>query len=142
MRVLCSACLLGVSCRYDGTGEPSQNVSVLLESHELIPVCPEQLGGLPTPRTPCEIRNSRVISRDGWDRTEPFKKGAQEAVRLYHMLGCRAAILKSKSPSCGKGLIYDGAFSGALVSGNGVLAQMLLDEGITVYTQEDLPPKL
>lgn len=142
MRLLCSACLLGVSCRHDGTGKLSQKVTALLEGHELVPVCPEQLGGLPTPRTPCEIRNTRVISRDGFDRTEAFTKGAQEAVRLYHMLGCRAAILKDKSPSCGKGLIYDGAFSGALVSGNGVLAQRLLDEGIRVYTQEDLPPKL
>ena len=142
MKLLCSACLLGVSCRYDGTGKPSQNVAALLENHELIPVCPEQLGGLPTPRTPCEIRDSHVISRDGRDRTEAFIKGAQEAVRLYHMLGCQASILKSESPSCGKGLIHDGTFSGALVSGNGVLAQMLLDEGIKVYTQEDLPPKL
>lgn len=142
MKLLCSACLLGVSCRYDGTGIPSQKVTALLESHELVPVCPEQLGGLPTPRTPCEIRGTRVISRDGFDRTEAFIKGAQEAVRLYYLFGCQAAILKDKSPSCGKGLIYDGAFSGALVSGNGVLAQKLLDEGIRVYTQEDLPPKL
>ena len=141
MKLLCSACLLGVSCRYDGKSIPAAEITALLERHELLPICPEQLGGLPTPRTPCEIRGGIIISRDGKDMTESFDKGAEEALRLYHLFGCQGAILKSRSPSCGKGLIYDGAFSGTLVSGNGILAQMLLDEGITVYTEEDFPPK-
>jgi uncharacterized protein YbbK (DUF523 family) len=138
VRLLCSACLLGVSCRYDGRSKLASEVNALLKRHELIPVCPEQLGGLPTPRPPCEIRDAIVISRDGQYKTEAFKRGAEEALRLYHLFGCQAAILKSRSPSCGKGLIYDGTFSGTLISGNGVFAQMLLDEGIAVYTEEGI----
>ena len=137
MRLLCSACLLGVSCRYDGKSKPSAKVTALLERHDLIPVCPEQLGGLSTPRPPCEIRGGIVFSREGEDRTEAFQKGAEESLRLCHLFNCRAAILKSRSPSCGKGLIYDGTFSGTLISGNGLLAQMLIDEGIAVFTEED-----
>ncbi len=142
MRLLCSACLLGVSCRYDGGSKPAAALTALLENHVLIPVCPEQLGGLPTPRPPCEIWDGKVVGWDGLDRTEAFRKGAEEALRLYQLFGCRAAILKSRSPSCGKGLIHDGTFTGALVSGSGVLAQMLLNEGIAVYSEDDLPVKL
>lgn len=139
MKLLCSACLLGVNCRYDGKSKPVAEVTAQLKNHDLIPVCPEQLGGLPTPRLPCEIRGGIVISREGHDKTEAFQRGAQEALRLYHLFSCQAAILKSHSPSCGKGLIYDGIFSGNLVSGNGFFAQMLLDEGVAVYTEEDIP---
>lgn len=138
MRILCSACLLGVRCRYDGQGKESEAVRQLLGRHELVPVCPEQLGGLPTPRPPCERgADGRVRSRGGEDRTEAFVMGAEEALRIFRLTGCEAAILKARSPSCGKGLIYDGTFSGALTQGNGALAQRLLHEGIPVYTEDD-----
>ncbi len=141
MKILCSACLLGTCCRYDGQGKPSAKVAALLKDHELIPVCPEQLGGLPTPRPPCEMQlDGRVLSRDGEDKSAHFHRGAQEALQLLRLTKCDMALLKARSPSCGKGLIYDGSFTGSLKPGNGVFAQLLADEGIAVYTEEeDLP---
>ena len=138
MRILCSACLLGAHCRYDGQGKPSQRVMALLKDHQLVPVCPEQLGGLPTPRPPCEMQgDSCILSRPGDDKTAEFARGAEEALMLLRLTGCEAALLKARSPSCGKGMIYDGSFSGTLKPGNGVFAQKLVDEGIPVFTEED-----
>lgn len=137
MRIMVSACLLGVPCRYDGGSKAAPRVLALRDDHELIPVCPEQLGGLATPRPPCEISQGRVINARGEDRTAPFLQGAQEALRLFRLLQCRAAILKSRSPSCGKGLVYDATFSKTLVSGNGLFTQLLLDEGVRVFQEED-----
>lgn len=141
MKILCSACLLGLRCRYNGEAKPSESVLALLERHELIPVCPEQLGGLPTPRPPCERgADGRVRDKAGEDRTAAFERGAEETLTILRLTGCRAAILKAKSPSCGKGMIYDGSFTASLTPGNGSLAQKLLDEGLPVYTEEDLLP--
>lgn len=138
MRILCSACLLGVRCRYDGSGKQSGRVMELLKDHALVPVCPEQLGGLPTPRPPCEMQGGgRVISKLGDDKSTEFTRGAEEALMLFRLTGCEAALLKARSPSCGKGIIYDGSFSGTLKPGNGVFAQKLVNEGIPVYTEED-----
>ncbi len=138
MRILCSACLLGARCRYDGQGKPTQRVMELLKDHQLVPVCPEQLGGLPTPRPPCELQGDRrVLSRQGDDNSAEFTRGAEEAIRLFKLTGCEAALLKARSPSCGKGMIYDGNFSGTLKPGNGVFAQKLVNEVIPVYTEED-----
>ena len=138
MRILVSACLLGVCCRYDGQSKACPAVLELLKDHELIPVCPEQLGGLPTPRPPAEIQGDRVINREGIDVTAQYKKGAEEAARLYQLLRCDCAVLKARSPSCGCGEIYDGSFSGALISGNGITAQALNRLGIRVLTEETL----
>ena len=141
MRILCSACLLGARCRYDGSGKQSDRVMELLKDHDLIPVCPEQLGGLPTPRPPCEMQgDGRVLNRQGDDKTAGFARGAEEALMLLRLTGCEAALLKARSPSCGKGMIYDGSFSGTLQPGNGVFAQRLIDQGIPVYTEEDNLP--
>ena len=143
MRILCSACLLGARCRYNGEGKPSQRVLALLKDHELIPVCPEQLGGLPTPRPPCEMQeDGRVQNKQGADQSAGFTRGAEEAMMLFNLTGCDAALLKARSPSCGKGMIYDGSFSGTLKPGNGVFAQRLIDEGVPVYTEEDDLPFL
>ena len=143
MRILCSACLLGARCRYNGEGKPSQRVLALLKDHELVPVCPEQLGGLSTPRPPCEMQgDGRVISKPGNDKSAEFTRGAEEALMLLRLTGCEAALLKARSPSCGKGMIYDGSFSGTLKPGNGVFAQRLIDEGVPVYTEEDDLPFL
>ena len=138
MRILISACLLGVSCRYDGKSRACPEAVRLLENHELIPVCPEQLGGLPTPRPPAEIQNGQVVSRTGDDVTAAYRRGAEETLRLCRLAGCRAAVLKANSPSCGCGQVHDGSFSGALVPGSGITAQLLKDHGVRVLTEEDL----
>ena len=137
MRILVSACLLGVCCRYDGKSKVSEAVLRLKEQHELIPVCPEQLGGLSTPRPPSEMLGGRVINCQGQDVTAPYEKGAAETLRLYRLLQCDAALLKARSPSCGHGQVYDGTFSGALVSGDGVTTRLLRENGIPVLTEED-----
>ena len=134
-----SACLLGVCCRYDGQSKADDRVLSLMGKHGLIPVCPEQLGGLPTPRCPCEIRGGRVIAGDGTDRTAEYEKGADEALRLYRLFGCEAAVLKAKSPSCGAGQVYDGTFSGRLTRGSGVTARRLMENGVPVYTEKNFP---
>lgn len=139
MRLLVSACLLGCACRYDGGGKPCGAVLALQGAHELIPVCPEQLGGLPTPRPPAERQGDRVVNRLGQDVTEEYLRGAQEALRLCRALKCDAAILKARSPSCGCGQIYDGSFSSALIPGDGVTAALLKENGIPVWMEEDLP---
>ena len=133
-RILVSACLLGVCCRYDGRGNPSAQVLDLLnrDDLELIPVCPEQLGGLPTPRLPSERVEDRIINRAGEDVTDQFQRGASEALRLARSYGCDVAVLKERSPSCGCGRIYDGSFTGTLTEGNGVTTELLLSAGIQV----------
>jgi len=136
MKILVSACLLGVCCRYDGKSKPCQSVLDLAKKHELIPVCPEQLGGLSTPRPPAEIQGEYVRKADGGDVTAQYKKGALEAARLYELLDCDLAILKARSPSCGSGMIYDGSFSGKLTAGNGITAGLFLEKNIPVFTEE------
>lgn len=107
MTILVSACLLGTACRYDGRSKADAAVTALLARHALIPVCGEIFGGLPTPRTPAERRGARVMTKDGRDVTDAYRRGAEEVVRLARLYGARAAILKERSPSCGSGEIYD-----------------------------------
>ena len=137
MRILVSACLLGVCCRYDGKSKPSESIIALSKEHQLIPVCPEQLGGLPTPRPPAERQGDFIRKQDGGDVTKEYQKGAREAARLYDLLNCDCAILKSRSPSCGKGVIYDGSFTGAFREGDGATAQLLMERGIPVFSDEE-----
>lgn len=138
--ILVSACLLGLPCRYDGTEKGHPDVISLLTRDDLtlIPVCPEQLGGLPTPRPPAERHGDRVISRDGADVTEQYRRGAQQTLRLAQMYGCDCAVLKERSPSCGAGQIYDGSFSGMLTEGDGVTAELLRRHGIAVLGESRL----
>lgn len=135
--VLISACLLGVPCRYDGGEKIHPLAPMLAQGCHLLPVCPEQLGGLPTPRTPAERRGERVVTRDGRDVTAAYRRGAQAALRLCRLCGCETAVLKARSPSCGCGRIYDGSFSGALIPGDGVAAALLKENGVCVMTEED-----
>ncbi len=137
MRILVSACLLGLCCRYDGKSKPSQRVLQLTEKHQLIPVCPEQLGGLPTPRPPAEMQDGRVVNRLGLDVTAQYEKGAAETVRLCELFHCEAAVLKARSPSCGSEAVYDGTFSGRLIPGQGVAARLLTARGIPVLSEEN-----
>ena len=132
MTILVSACLLGCPCRYDGTAKADPRVMALMERHTLIPVCPEQLGGLPTPRLPSERREGGVFDRGGKDVTVRYRQGAEEVLRLARLYGCTHAVLKERSPSCGSVQIYNGSFSHVLVPGSGVAAELLAQNGITV----------
>ena len=141
MKLLISACLLGLPCRYDGASKPLSEAALgrLRGRFELVPVCPEQLGGLPTPRTPSERQEDRVIMRDGTDVTAAYDRGARVACALAMQTGAEAALLKARSPSCGSGEVYDGTFTGTLTSGDGVTAERLKALGIPVYTEETFP---
>ena len=138
MKVLVSACLLGAACRYDGQSKAYPLVDELCRCHQVVPVCPEQLGGLPTPRTPSERQGDRVMTKEGGDVTEQYLRGAEEAVRLAQKLGCTVALLKERSPSCGSGEIYDGTFTGTLTGGYGTAAEALRNAGIRVIGESEL----
>ncbi|WPX09681.1 DUF523 domain-containing protein [Anaerocellum danielii] len=130
---LISSCLIGLNTKYDGENNLREEVVERLKNeYILIPICPEQLGGLPTPRNPCEIKNGRVIDIEGRDFTDNFYKGAYEALKLAKFFDVQIAFLKSKSPSCGCGKIYDGSFSGKLVEGNGITTVVFMQNGIKV----------
>ena len=136
-KILVSACLAGEYCRWDGSTNLVPEIKSLVDSGNAVVVCPEELGGLPTPRLPSERIGGRVVSSDGRDVTAEFRYGAEEALWVCKEEGCRLAILKAKSPSCGKGIIHNGLFDGGLVQGNGVTAQLLMESGIAVMTEQE-----
>ena len=138
MNILVSACLLGVHCRYDGNGVLQEEIKQLSKEHHLIPVCPEIFGGLATPRDPAERIGECVITKKGEDVTAQYTKGAEEVLQLCKFYDCHCAILKERSPSCGYGKIYDGAFCGTLIEGNGVTAQLLADYGVEIYGESKI----
>ena len=136
MNILVSACLLGTPCRYDGTGKLEPALERLrTQGHTLVPVCPEVLGGLPTPRPPAERQSD---GQEGGDVTAEYRAGAERALELARAHGCTLAMLKERSPSCGRGQIYDGTFSHTLIPGSGVAAQLLEPQGIPVYGESRL----
>ena len=137
--VLISACLLGFECKYCGGSNklPERQLAALGECFRLIPACPETAGGLPTPRDPSERLGDKVVSNQGRDVTAQYQKGAETALWLARRYDCKAALLKEKSPSCGSGQIYDGSFTGTLIPGDGVAAQMLKEEGLIVFGESD-----
>lgn len=135
--VLVSACLAGLATRYDGGSTPCETVLELVRQGRALPVCPEQLGGLPTPREPLELRDGRVYDRDGNEFTESFRLGAEQGLKLARLAGCTTGVLKSGSPSCGAGTVHDGTFTGTKIPGNGVFAGLLLAHGIRVLTELD-----
>lgn len=138
MKILVSSCLLGVECRYCGTGYPQNKVIELQKKHILIPICPEQLGGLPTPRQSVELVKNEAGDKFGVNYTESFRKGANETLKIAQLLGIKYAILKVNSPSCGFGRIYDGTFSGKLNEGNGVTANLLSQNGIRIFNEKTI----
>ncbi|HIX13801.1 MAG TPA: DUF523 domain-containing protein [Candidatus Anaerofilum faecale] len=137
-KILVSACLLGVRCRYDGRSVPCEALLQRLGELEAVPVCPEILGGLPTPRTPAERQDGRVVAKDGRDVTAQYRRGAGETLRLARLFGCRYALLKERSPSCGCGAIYDGSFTGTLTGGDGTAAELLCANGVQVFGETRL----
>ena len=138
--LLISACLLGVACRYDGASRPLDPAALaaLRERFQLIPVCPETLGGLPTPRPPAECIGDAVRTSSGEDVTAQYARGAAETRRLAAFFGCRQALLKERSPSCGSGAVYDGSFTGTLRPGDGVAVGVLKADGVAVYGESEL----
>ncbi|NMC55785.1 MAG: DUF523 domain-containing protein [Eubacteriaceae bacterium] len=141
MKYFVSMCLAGVCCRYDGKSNKNDAVIKLVQRGDAVMACPEQLGGLTTPRLPSEIVGTstarHVINSAGENLDIRFMLGAQQALNIAKMFGAQAAILKSHSPSCGVGCIYDGTFSGNLTEGNGITAQLFIDNGIKVYTEDN-----
>ena len=135
--ILVSACLAGFKCKYNGESNTDERIVELVKKGEAIPVCPEQLGGLPTPRVPSEIISEKVISKNGDDVTEQFNRGAAITLEIAKLYNCTEAIFKSRSPSCGSGKIYDGTFSGTLINGDGITAKLLKENGIKVRTEEE-----
>ena len=139
-RLLVSACLLGVDWKYSGGNNAleADTLRALREKWALVPVCPETAGGLGVPREPSERRGERVVSRSGRDVTAPFTRGAETACRLCERFGCRRALLKENSPSCGCGTIYDGSFSGTLTEGDGLTAEKLRAGGVEIFGESAL----
>lgn len=133
-KILVSACLLGTNCKYSGGNNYSEEVMEFLKDYEIIPICPEQLGGLPTPRPASEIIGDKVMNSEGTDVTSNYQKGAEEALKIAKLLGIKKALLKAKSPSCGNGKIYDGTFSGILTTGDGITTKLLKENNIEVIT--------
>ncbi len=133
--LLISACLMGYNCKYNGGNNalPPEVLSALRERYRLIPVCPEAAGGRPTPRVPSERRGGSVVTRDGRDVTAAFRRGAEIAGKLAERYGARLALLKSNSPSCGSGTVYDGSFTGTLTPGDGVTAEYLKNKNLTIF---------
>ena len=143
-----SACLVGVNCKYNGGNNDNEKVKEFLKDKEYIIICPEQLGGLTTPRKPSEIhcldgrdvlyKNGKVISCENVDVTENFVNGANESLKIAQMFNCDKALLKEGSPSCGCNLIYDGTFSGKKIPGKGVTAALFIENNIEVFSEKEL----
>lgn len=133
-----SACLANIPCRFDGKAKANQYIIDLVAQGKAITVCPEQLGGLTTPRIPSEIKDGKIINKQGKDVTKEFEVGAKKALDIALKNDCTEAILKSKSPSCGCGKVYDGTFSGNLIDGDGVFCKLLKQKSIKVLTEKDL----
>lgn len=142
MNILISACLLGVNTKYNGGNNKVEKLTELVKDVAFIPVCPEQLGGLPTPRHPAEIIQGNeklsIVNNQGESVTSQFVKGAEETLKIAKLYDCKYAILKERSPSCGSSKVYDGSFQGKVRNGKGVAATLLQDNGIKVFSEENI----
>ena len=138
MKIMVSACLTGENCKYNGGSNRNEKILQLMEKNEVITVCPEQMGGLPTPRIPSEIRNGVVTAKDGRIVDAEFRAGAAKCLEIAMREQPELIVLQSRSPSCGVKQRYDGTFSGTLVDGAGVTAQLLMENGFRVIDVEDL----
>ncbi|MDU1400270.1 DUF523 domain-containing protein [Finegoldia magna] len=138
--VLISACLLGVDCKYNGSNNKLDDgiIHSLKEKYNLIPVCPEIMGGMPTPRNPVEISDGKVFDYDGEEFTKEFEKGSEEVVKLAKLYDATIAILKENSPSCGSNYIYDGTFNHQKIKGMGIAAHKLSKENIKLFSEENI----
>lgn len=137
MKIAVSACLLGENCKYNGGNNYSSTLVKILESHQVIPICPEALGGLPSPRDPAEIVGSEVLTKDGRSVDKEFRRGAEKALEIVKEFGADLVVLQARSPSCGVGKVYDGSFSGKLIKGDGIFVKALKKEEIKALNLED-----
>lgn len=137
-KILVSACLLGINCKYNGKNNKNNKVIEYIKDKYVIPICPEDFGGLSTPRIPSEINNNKVINKDGINVTDNFNNGAYKVLEIAKSLNIKKAILKQKSPSCGCGKIYDGTFKNNIINGDGITTKLLKENNIEVITEEDL----
>ena len=137
-KLLISACLFGDNCKYNGGNNKIQSIEMLADKYELIPVCPEQLGGLPTPRLPSEISEDRVVNKIGEDVSKAFYIGAEKTLRIAQNNACFACLMKERSPSCGVNKIYNGNFNGNLIIGSGVTSRLLRENGYVVFSEEEI----
>ena len=138
MKIMVSACLLGENCKYDGGNNDSKVLHEYIKGHEVIPVCPEVLGGLPIPRIPAEIVNGEVVNREGKSVDREFREGARKALDLAFAYRPDLIVLQSRSPSCGVNEVYDGTFSGKRIPGMGVFAKLAMEAGFHVIDIADL----
>lgn len=138
MMIIVSACLAGVECRYNGQDFSVPEVIEMVRKGQAIPICPEILAGLPIPRCSVEQYDGRILSKEGQDLTTEYERGAKIALQIAQVVGCKKAILKSKSPTCGCGKIYDGTFSGRLITGEGIFCTLLKNANIGVCTEDEL----
>ncbi|MCD8204596.1 MAG: DUF523 domain-containing protein [Coprobacillus sp.] len=137
-KILISACLVGDNVKYNGGNNLSPYLERLCEIYDLVPFCPEVEGGLPVPRDPSEIKGNRVVTSKGKDVTKYFNKGAELALNICKYLGITKAILKENSPSCGVHYVYDGSFKRKKIKGSGITTSLLIDNGIRVYSEEEI----
>lgn len=140
--ILVSSCLLGINCKYSGGNNKNCDVISLSNNYNLIAICPEVMGGLPTPRVPSEIISGKVINKDGIDVTSEYNLGASMALELATKYKAKYAVLKSNSPSCGFGSIYDGTFTSTKIESNGVAADLLYKNGVVVLNENNFNNKL
>jgi len=136
--IIVSECLAGINCRYDGKNNKNDKILEFIKDNNCILVCPEQLGGLSTPRIPAEILENKVINKNGEDVTENFIKGAKEALSIAQIYNCKTAILKAESPSCGSKMIYDGTHTGNLINGMGITTKLFVNNGIEVKNEYEI----
>ncbi len=136
-KLLVSACLCGIRCRYDGSDSAVEGIVKLYRDGKAIPFCPEEAGGLPTPRPACEIVCGRVLDENGVDKTEAFQKGGRMMLDLAKKHGIKKAVLKESSPSCGVNFIYDGSFSGKKIKSRGIAAALLEENGVETVSEKD-----
>lgn len=137
-KILVSACLLGLNCKYDGENNRNEKVLEYIKDKEVIPVCPEIFGGLQTPRIPSEIVGDKVLNREKIDVTKEYQKGAEETLYLAKLFNVKKALLKESSPSCGTNTIYDGTFTGNKINGIGITAKLLKENGIEVISENEV----
>ena len=137
-KILGSACLLGINCKYDGNNNKNDKVLEYLKDKEVIPICPEIYGGLQTPRTPSEIVGDKVMTKEKTDVTKEYLKGAEETLKIAKLFNVKKALLKAKSPSCGNNEIYDGSFTGTKIKGMGITARLLKEYGIEILNENEI----
>lgn len=136
--IIVSACLAGVNCRFDGGNKANKKVIELVRKGKAIPICPEQLAGMTTPREAHEIKGARVVNKKGNNRTKAFQRGAKETLRIAKTFRVKEAIMKNKSPSCGCGKVFDGSFTGTLIEGDGITTRLLKENEIKIKSDEEV----